>query len=162
MPTSLQFLPLNTENEADVAIAWQFRTERIAADVDPLAVIPWQSAEDMKQAIINKRHTWPDCAFHIWQDEQIVGQIECDVARFKPGSGYVNFYYLIPELRHQGLGHQLVNFTDTLFRKAGMHCVQLTTSPANASARVFYKKHGYQELGPRPDKPHLILLEKPL
>lgn len=159
MASTLIFKPINLQ--ADIDKAWEFRQDRIAPDFDPTRDLNWKNPAEYADFLEIKR-TWnPFGATHVWQNGQIIGQIEC-APRGTPPIGYVNFYYLIPSMRNQGLGMQLVEFTEQLFRSHNFPAIQLSTTPAHTAARAFYKKAGFTELGPRPDKPQFLLLEKPL
>lgn len=46
----------------------------------------------------------PGCVVHVWQGEDIVGQIEMGRVSSDLGIGYVSLFYLVPERRGQGLG----------------------------------------------------------
>ncbi len=51
-------------------------------------------------------------AVHVWQGDQIIGQLELGKPRNDPTVGYVNLYYLIPEKR--GVGRAFRNLCNWL------------------------------------------------
>jgi ribosomal protein S18 acetylase RimI-like enzyme len=68
----------------------------------------------------------------------------------EPRIGYVNLFYLIPEMRGSGAGAALHEYALTIFAKHGVERMQLSVSPTNLRAIAFYRKHGWRDLGPRP------------
>jgi len=104
------------------------------------------------------RHSQPGHQ-HVWRNGTIVGQLEMIVMNTPKRLGYVNLFYLVPEMRGPGLGDALHQHAVSLFRGMGVDCMRLSVSPSNGRALRYYRKHGWKDLGPRPDAPHVNLME---
>jgi ribosomal protein S18 acetylase RimI-like enzyme len=72
----------------------------------------------------------------------------------------VNLYYLAPAWRGRGLGQELEAYAMEFFRKRGLAVARLSVAPRNATAVAFYLRHGWRDLGPRPEAPEVHLMEK--
>ncbi len=102
----------------------------------------------------------PSSAVHIWEGNEIIGQVELSSLRDDPTCGYVNLYYLIPSKRGQGIGSFLDNYAMEYFKSQGIHKVRLSVSPQNKQAVAFYQKLRWKDLGRRPDAPEVHFMEK--
>ena len=105
---------------------------------------------------------FPQGFLHVWDGDEIVGQIEVQRADRNPPAGYVRLFYLRPAHRDRGLGAQLEAHVCDLFRSLGADHLRLSVSPTNAQAWRFYEKHGWVDLGPRDDGSASKLMEKRL
>ena len=101
----------------------------------------------------------PFSCVHLWQNDQIIGQIEMSE---RAGRGYINFYYLQPKFRGQGYSQLLIQYSESFLRRKGYQDIRLSVSPSNEAALHFYQKHGWQDLGPRPDRPIVQQMQKSL
>ena len=97
---------------------------------------------------------------HIWQENEIIGQIEMGGPFKDPLCGYINLYYLIPSKRGAGLGKTLDQHAMNYFKNKHMERVQLSVSPTNFQAVSYYKKMGWIDLGPREGHPEVHMMEK--
>ena len=102
--------------------------------------------------------TLPEGIVHVWRVDAIVGQIEAQIPPAL-GTGYVNLFYLVPEVRGSGIGDQLHAYVVSLFSRRSVPSARLSVSPTNARALRYYAKHGWRDLGPRPDHPTVHLME---
>lgn len=102
----------------------------------------------------------PGLAVHFFLDDQIVGQIELGYLKDDPTCGYVNLYYLTPEVRGKGLGKSLDEYVVNYFKSRKIERLRLSVSPTNLPAITFYKKMGWRDLGPRQDHPEVHYMEK--
>jgi ribosomal protein S18 acetylase RimI-like enzyme len=100
----------------------------------------------------------PQGCVHVLQGQQIVGQIEMRL-RQKVQMGYINLFYLIPEVRGIGLGDELQRYAVKVFQELGVDKAQLSVSPTNDQAMAYYRKHGWHDLGQRSDNPNVHLME---
>lgn len=100
------------------------------------------------------------CLVHLWQGETIIGQIEMGRLPSDSTIGYVNLFYLIPQARGQGMGALLEAYAWTFLSGLGCRSLRLSANPANAPAWSFYRKQGWQDLGPREDDRAVHVLEK--
>ena len=65
-------------------------------------------------------------------------------------AGYISFLYLLPDLRAQGVGVQLIGKAVSVFRPRGRDKLRLVCSEANGHALHFYKKYGFRVTGTEP------------
>jgi ribosomal protein S18 acetylase RimI-like enzyme len=115
-------------------------------------------AEAYRSGLRELVSAFPEGAVHVWREERIVGQIEM---RIRPDStlGVVNLFYLIPEERGGPLGAELQFYAIDVFRRHRASAARLSVSPSNIRAMAYYSKHGWRDLGPRPDRPYVHTME---
>jgi ribosomal protein S18 acetylase RimI-like enzyme len=101
---------------------------------------------------------FPDGYVHVWHEGKIVGQMEMQILE-DPRRGYVNLFYLIEEMRGAGVGGELQEYAMDFMRRQGVRIVQLSVSPTNSQALGFYRKHGWRDLGLRPGRDNVHLME---
>ena len=101
---------------------------------------------------------FPDGHVHIWRGDKIVGQMEMQILE-EPRRGYVNLFYLVKEMRGAGVSSQLQDYAMDFMRRHGVQIAQLSVSPTNARALAFYRKHGWRDLGLRPGRDDVNLME---
>jgi RimJ/RimL family protein N-acetyltransferase len=90
-------------------------------------------------------------------DGSVVGQLE---SRLRSAElGYVNLFYLVPEVRGTSLSAELHSYLVSTMRNVGVSRVQLTVSPTNQRAVGYYKKHGWESLGFRDQAQRTLLME---
>ncbi len=94
-------------------------------------------------------------------DDEIVGQLELMNGK-SADAGYINLVYVVESRRGQGLGRELLKWTETLFVKSGFKRAQLTSWESNAENTAFYNKLGWNCLGPRHDVAGFLTWEKRL
>jgi len=103
----------------------------------------------------------PEGNAHVWHEGRIVGQTEMRFSD-EPSTGYVNFFYLVPEWRHRGAGRILHDHAVKVFSDRGMRAIRLSVSRTNEAALAFYRRLGWRRLGARPHKEAMDLMEFPL
>ena len=81
------------------------------------------------QWLRDKHAQLPGCLVHVWHDEQIVGQIEMGRLKNDASIGYVNLFYLIPEMRGQGLGALLEAYAWAFLSGLGCRSLRLSARP---------------------------------
>jgi RimJ/RimL family protein N-acetyltransferase len=101
---------------------------------------------------------FPDGYVHVWQDDKLVGQMEMQILD-EPRRGYVNLFYLVEEMRGEGVSWELQQYAMDFMRHHQVQVAQLSVSPKNARARAFYRKHGWRDLGLRPGSDNVHLME---
>ena len=101
---------------------------------------------------------FPEGCVHVWKDGAIAGQMEMRV-REESKSGYVFLFYITPEMRGSGIGDELQRYALEVFRKRGMERARLSVGAGNARAMAYYRKHGWVDIGPRPDHPEARIME---
>jgi ribosomal protein S18 acetylase RimI-like enzyme len=104
---------------------------------------------------INK---FPDGYVHAWHGDKIVGQMEMQILE-EPRHGYVNLFYLVEEMRGTGVSEELQEYAMDFMRRHRVQIAQLSVSPTNARALAFYHKHGWRDLGLRPGRDNVNLME---
>jgi ribosomal protein S18 acetylase RimI-like enzyme len=102
----------------------------------------------------------PNSCVHLWEDEQIIGQIEMKKSYDDPRVGYINLFYLIPEYRGRGLGNLLDEYAANFFKQLGCTAARLSVTQTNLRAMKFYSKQGWQDVGPRDGNPGVHYMEK--
>lgn len=88
-------------------------------------------------------------AFHAWNNDEIIGQLEFDFYNGDKSIGYVNLYYLAPKFRGTGISKALDEFTLKCFESLSVKRILLSVSPTNERALSYYKKNSWIDLGPR-------------
>ncbi len=146
---SLEFRPINFELHSELCIKFRadsflcsFNTEKPFWEKDGLGgerYISWLKNK------ISMRFS----AFHIWKDNNIVGQLELGQRKPADGFGYINLYYLIPSERGQGHSAHIERFSMEYLMSLGFKIAKLAVSPTNLRAKKFYEKNGWIDLGPR-------------
>ena len=101
---------------------------------------------------------FPDGYVHIWLGDKIVGQIEMQILD-EPRRGYVSFFYLVEEMRGAGVSSQLQNYAMDFMRRHGVQIAQLSVSPTNGRALAYYRKYGWRDIGLRPGRDNVHLME---
>lgn len=88
----------------------------------------------------------------VLEDGKIIGQLELTIRKFEGREiGYINLYYLIPEMRGKGKGGGLHNYAKKFFKDYDVSEYHLRVSPSNTRAIHFYRKNGMEEVGPEAD-----------
>ncbi len=104
----------------------------------------------------------PEGNAHLWRGEEIVGQTEMRLLDDKPGIGYVNLFYLVPEARGLGLGRVLHQHAAAVFTARGLRVMRLSVSVRNEAAIAFYRRLGWRPVGMRPNREPMHVMEYPL
>ena len=172
-PDLLVFEPIDLHAHTDICIRFRadsfrcsFGTTEAFHGPDaqtPTKVFPGgESVEEYVEWLAKRMEDIPGSCVHVWQRGTIIGQIEMGRFRLDPTIGYVNLFYLTPEFRGKGLGGHLDQFAVDFLHRAGHRAARLCVSPTNLPAVAFYRKHRWQDVGPRPDHPHVHYMEKKL
>jgi RimJ/RimL family protein N-acetyltransferase len=86
------------------------------------------------------------------EDGKYIGQLELTIRQYECREiGYVNLYYLIPEMRGKGKGKELHNYAKQFFQSNKVSEYHLRVSPSNTAAIKFYLKVGMKEFSPEVD-----------
>ncbi len=109
-------------------------------------------------ALRKQLDVFPKGCVHAWRAEEIVGQIEMN-PRPDMGLIFLNLIYLIPSARGRGLGSELHAYAVRTCTDRGFTRMRLSVSPTNRQAMRFYAKHGWRDLGPRPDRAYVHAME---
>ncbi len=157
----LAFKPINLEHHQDLCV--RFRADSFVCSfgsADRFYGEDGNGAEEYLQWLKQRIAEIPSSCVHVWQGEQIIGQMEMRRWKHNPSLGYVNLFYLIPAFRGQGLGQELDRYAASFFQQLGCQSARLSVSPTNLAATRFYRKHGWIDLGPREDAPEVHYFEK--
>jgi ribosomal protein S18 acetylase RimI-like enzyme len=76
-------------------------------------------------------------------DGRCVGQMELQVP-YGLTRGYVNLFYVVPELRGQGYGKRMHEHAERYFRSWEADRAELHVSATNERAAAFYRSLGYR------------------
>ena len=108
--------------------------------------------EDNLRWLFEKTKDFPKGFVLVEEDGEYIGQLELTIREFKGNDiGYVNLYYLIPEMRGLGKGKELHNYAKQFFKNNNLCDYHLRVSPLNAAAIKFYRKIGMEEVSPEVD-----------
>ncbi|WP_101842544.1 GNAT family N-acetyltransferase [Halobacillus sp. Marseille-P3879] len=86
------------------------------------------------------------------EDGKYIGQLELTIREYEGNKiGYVNLYYLTPEMRGQGKGKALHQYAKQFFKNNEVSEYHLRVSPSNNNAIKFYRSFGMDEVGTEVD-----------
>ena len=88
-------------------------------------------------------------AYHIWKNDEIIGQMELALFKDDESWGYINLYYLRGDHQGKGLSKQLDDFATEFLKSLGVTKAKLSVSPTNLRTVKFYEKNGWVDKGPR-------------
>lgn len=84
----------------------------------------------------------------VMDQDRPAGILQLDLRRCAgQNRGYISFFYLIPEMRGQGCGVQLIGKSVSIFRPLGRAWLKLACSEVNVPALNFYEKYGFHRTG---------------
>lgn len=105
-------------------------------------------ADSFRDAVMLHSAYAPDSVMVVLADGKPAGFLELD---FKKGAdesvGAIPFVYLDRAHRRNGLGVQLLEQAERIFRAMGRTKLRLRCAPENESAYRFYTRHGFQQVG---------------
>ncbi len=145
----LQFTPIDLARDSDTCI--RFREDSYICSFGDAALFygdDRRGVERYVQFLTERMASFPGSCQHAWLGDRIVGQLEMGRVRADPSIGYVNLFYLIPEMRGQGLGAELDDRAQSFFVERGLRRARLSVALHNASAWRFYMKRGWVDQGP--------------
>jgi ribosomal protein S18 acetylase RimI-like enzyme len=86
---------------------------------------------------------FPDGHVLAYDGGRCVGQLEIQVP-YGMTTGYVNLFWVTPELRGHGYGRRLQEYAERYCRSWEADRIELDVSPDNAAAVGFYRHLGYR------------------
>lgn len=135
------FIPIDYRKMAKTCV--NFRYDSFVASYGTAEKFLAWGAENYLEKLASWQQKFPSLCVHFLVAGKIVGQIEAQV--HKSGkTGYVNLFYLTPEMRGQGLGRKLHDYVVVEFKKLGVEEVFLRVVRTNKRALKFYIKHGWE------------------
>lgn len=119
-------------------------------------LLPAENRERIHESLL--RHAVAGTLFVARSDDAVVGFVTCSVETGGYAQdeqrGVIENLYVVPERRDEGVGTALLARAESTLRERGCTAVALDVMAANADARRFYERHGYD--------PHRVELERRL
>ncbi len=154
----LCFRPLNLDTEGDIYLTARKEAWESTHGLD----IPFHGEQFMADARLCAQQG--DWGLQVATDPKgkILGVLQLDMTRYgNEGCGYIAFFYLMPQVRGNGIAVQLLGAAISAFRKQGATALRLRCAPYNERAQRFYKRHGFVKIGDEENSPvPLEILEK--
>jgi ribosomal protein S18 acetylase RimI-like enzyme len=152
-----RFLPIDLARHFDLCL--QFLSDAFVCSYGNADELERMGGPDAyRNGLRDSLATFPAGAVHVWNANAIVGQVEMRL-RADLGVGVVNLFYLLPHERGRGLGSALQTYAVDVFRRHGFSKARLSVAPTNTRAMRYYAKHGWRDLGPRPDRLYVHAME---
>jgi GNAT superfamily N-acetyltransferase len=153
----VRFEPIDLERDFDACA--QFLCETFVASYGSAEEFEVMGgAPAYREGLRARIAEFPDGYVHVWQGAELAGQLEM-LPRPELGFGMVNLVYLVPARRGGPLSDALHDYIESTLRRYGMPKARLSVSPMNQRAIRYYRKHGWRDLGPRPDRPYVHAFE---
>jgi GNAT superfamily N-acetyltransferase len=159
----LTFVPVDLDSHEDLCV--RFSEDAFVesfGDAQRFHEEDGNGSERYRVWLRNRLANDPKSAVLIWHESRIIGQVTAGQWKADPTIGYVNLYYLIPEMRGMGLSKYIESYAVTYLKSLGLKLARLSVSPINKRAIRFYEKNGWRDIGPRPGHPEVHLMEKDL
>ncbi len=151
----LEYKPIDLEKHADLCI--EFAKEMHDLSFPPGT--PFDSVGHLDK-IREKLAADPMSCVHVWLAGEIVGQINFGIFAPDPSIGYINIFYVIPKWRGKGVAGEMERYGCARLESAGFNEAWLSVGWVNTRAVRFYQKHGWADLGERPDRPGIHNMRK--
>lgn len=161
-PNDLHFFPIDLDKSFEQCFSFRKDSFECSFGLDPQF---WPHLLDpviYRKWLQQKIFKDPESVLHLWFQEEIIGQIDLGRIKDDPQIGYLHFCYLIPSFRGSGFAKRLVERAEIFFSERGHREAKLSVSPQNRRAACFYKKMGWKDQGPRPGRPEVHFMSKPL
>ena len=150
--------PIDLDAHASVCVAFRRDSFLCSFGVDNFFAEAGPEGADYIARLRLRTAKFPDGYVHAWSEGNIVGQMEMQILE-EPRRGYVNLFYLIEGMRGAGVSGELQEYAMDFMRRRGAQIAQLSVSPTNVRALGFYRKHGWRDLGLRPGRDNVHLME---
>ena len=157
--TRLVFRPIDLDAHAPVCVEFRRDSFICSFGADGFLAEAGVAGVHYIERLRSRTAKFRDGYVHAWLGDTIVGQIEMQILE-EPRIGYVNLFYLVERLRGGGLGDELQAYSMGFMARHGVDTVRLSISPSNARAVAYYRKHGWQDLGLRPGRDDVHLMER--
>jgi aminoglycoside 6'-N-acetyltransferase len=146
----------------DTDVCVRFRREMYVASFGTAEGLEEEMGEDNGLYLADLREKIaqiPEGNAHLWHADAILGQLEMRLVPEEPHIGYVSLLYVAPESRRQGIGRRLHEHAAEVCRHRGKRAMRLSVNYSNVPAIMFYRKLGWEMVGPRPNKPTMAIME---
>ena len=157
-PKRLAFKPIDLDAHASACVAFRRDSFICSFGVDGFFNEAGPEGVNYIERLRLRTTKFRDGYVHVWDGDQIVGQMEMQILE-EPRRGYVNLFYLIEEMRGAGVSGELQDYAMDFMRRHGVQIAHLSVSPTNSRALAFYRKHGWRDLGLRPGRDNVNLME---
>jgi GNAT superfamily N-acetyltransferase len=157
---SLGFAPIDLGEHAELCVEFRLDSYVCSFGTTDKFYVDNGSAQGYLDWLRAKMQELPGSCVHLWQGADIIGQLELERSPAGPEIGYVNLYYLVTEARGCGVSRRLDDYVCGFYANLGLNQARLNVSPSNDRAIRHYEKHGWQNRGPDPRHPELLLFEK--
>ncbi|HKP61046.1 MAG TPA: GNAT family N-acetyltransferase [Polyangiales bacterium] len=154
----LVFKPIDLDAHASVCVAFRHDSFLCSFGVDNFFDEAGPGGVDYIERLRVRTTKFRDGYVHAWHGDEIVGQMEMQILD-EPRRGYVNLFYLVEEMRGRGVSGELQEYAMDFMRRHAVQAAQLSVSPTNARALEFYRKHGWRDLGARPGRDNVNLMD---
>ena len=157
--TRLSFKPIDLDAHAQVCVEFRRDSYICSFGVDSFFEEAGDKGVNYIERLRLRTSQFRDGYVHAWLGDAIVGQMEMQI-RENPPHGYVNLFYLVERLRGQGYGDDLDEYSMRFMAAHGVETARLSVSPTNARALAYYRKHRWRDLGLRPGRDNVHLMER--
>lgn len=155
----LRFMPIDLDAHASVCVAFRRDSFLCSFGVDGFFDEAGPEGVHYIERLRLRTTRFKDGYVHVWHEDRIVGQMEMQILE-EPRRGYVNLFYLVEEMRGTGVSGELQHYAMSFMQHHGVQTAQLSVSPTNARAFAYYRKHGWRDLGLRPGRDNVNLMER--
>ncbi len=156
---TLTFKPINLEQHTDLCLQFIADTHLCSYGTLDGFSEEGQTPQRFLDRIAVKLADDPESCLHVWQGEEVVGQINFGTF-VDPAIGYLSFFYVAPPWRGTGVAAEMDAFVARRFRRRGYKTARLSVTAFNERAVRFYLRCGWTDLGPREDNPATHNMEK--
>ncbi len=161
LPNDFSFKPIEIDKDGDTAVRFQVDAYNISfGDSQGFFDKFGNNGEGYLHWLKGLEKFDPYSAVHLWNDGEIVGQIELGTFKEDTSMGYVYLYYLSPDARGKGIGKLLDKYATSYFRSHGLRRVRLSVTTKNESALKFYKQLNWRLIGEDSQRPGVLVMEK--
>ena len=157
---SLGFTPIDLGEHAELCVEFRLDSYVCSFGTTDKFYVDNTSEQGYLDWLCARMKDLPGSCVHLWRGAEIIGQLELERSRASPEIGYVNLYYLVPKARGSGVSKRLDDYVCGFYANLGLNQARLNVSPSNDRAIRHYKKHGWQNRGPDPRHPEILLFEK--
>src|SRR5690606_10452224 len=105
-PKRLAFRPIDLDSHASVCVVFRRDSFICSFGVDGFFNEAGPDGVDYIERLRMRTAKFPDGHVHVWDGDEIVGQMEMQIVD-EPRRGYVNLFYLIEEMRGAGVSGEL-------------------------------------------------------
>jgi ribosomal protein S18 acetylase RimI-like enzyme len=155
---ALRFKPIHLNSDAEVCVRFRRDSFTCSFGRDGFFDEAGPNGVEYLERLRQRQARFPDGYVHVWHGDKIIGQMEMQIIE-EPPIGYVNLFYLIPEMRGVGLAPALQAYAMAFCARHRVRLARLSVSPTNQRAIAFYRKHGWNDIGPRPGHEEVNLME---